>query len=219
MLLSRRHRRQGDPAQAPEQDLLPDLRRRARGGPRGRRQGVPARLRLVLPLLPRPRALPRPRHDRHRAAAVRRRRRRRSQLRRPPDAVALGPQGPQHRQRVEPTGTQFLQAVGAAEALAPLQPNDRARGPRRAHPGRRGGVLLHRRRHHQRRGVLGSRSTPPATSSCRWSSSSRTTATPSRSRSRCNTAGGSISKLVRRLPRPAHRRKWTAATRWRRTTR
>ena len=56
-------------------------------------QGLPSRLRLVLHLLPRSRALSRPRHDGHRAAALRRRRGRRPQLRRPPDALALGAQG------------------------------------------------------------------------------------------------------------------------------
>ena len=66
-------------------------------GPRGRArrrlQGLPPRLRLVLHLLSRPGALPRPGHDRHRAAPLGRGRGRRSQLRRPPDAVPLGPQG------------------------------------------------------------------------------------------------------------------------------
>src|SRR5688572_25163566 len=36
------HRRQGNPAQAAEQDLLPDQRRRARGDPRRRRYGAAA---------------------------------------------------------------------------------------------------------------------------------------------------------------------------------
>ena len=61
-------------------------------------QGVPPDLRLVLHLLPRPRALPGPRHDGHRAAALGGGRGGRPQLRRPSDAVALGPQGAQHRQ-------------------------------------------------------------------------------------------------------------------------
>src|SRR5437899_11038554 len=52
-------RRSGDPAQAPEQDLLPDLGRRARGGARRRRPGAAPQLRLVLPLLPRARTTPR----------------------------------------------------------------------------------------------------------------------------------------------------------------
>src|SRR5258708_5676621 len=78
-------RRQGAPSKAPEQDLLPDLRRGTRGGAGSRGEAPPARVRLVLHLLPRPGALSRPRHDRHRDVAFRRRRRRRSQLRRPPD--------------------------------------------------------------------------------------------------------------------------------------
>ena len=49
-----------------------------RGRPRRRGQGVPPRLRLVLYLLSRSGALPRPGHDRHRAAPLRRRRGRRS---------------------------------------------------------------------------------------------------------------------------------------------
>ena len=49
-------RRQGDPAQAAEQDLLPDQRRRPRGGPGGGGHGAAPGLRLVLRLLPRPRA-------------------------------------------------------------------------------------------------------------------------------------------------------------------
>src|SRR5262245_60983646 len=51
-------RRQGDPAQAPEQDLLSDQRRRARGGPDRRRPPPAAGARLVLSLLPRPGSLP-----------------------------------------------------------------------------------------------------------------------------------------------------------------
>ena len=65
-------RRQGNPAQEPEPDLLPDQRRRARGGPGRGRHGPEARLRLVPPVLPRPRALPDARHDAARDAARRR---------------------------------------------------------------------------------------------------------------------------------------------------
>ena len=61
-----------------------------------------ARLRLVLSLLPRPRALPDARRDAARDAPGARRREGRSELRRPPDAVALGPQAAQHRLAVEP---------------------------------------------------------------------------------------------------------------------
>src|SRR2546422_11120251 len=84
-------RRPGDPAQAPEQDLLPDIGRRPRGGARRRRQGAAPHVRLVLSLLPRPRPVPRPRHDVDGDAAVGRRRGRRPELGWPPNAVALGP--------------------------------------------------------------------------------------------------------------------------------
>ena len=96
-------------------------------------------LRLVLPLLSRPRALPRPRHDADRAVAVGGRRRRRSQLGRPPDAVALGSQGPEHRQRVEPdrhpvpAGGRVRRGVAALLSQMPASAR-----PRRVVPGRRG---------------------------------------------------------------------------------
>ena len=47
-----------DPAQAPAEDLLPDFGRRPRGLAGGRGAGPASRLRLVLPLLSRSRALP-----------------------------------------------------------------------------------------------------------------------------------------------------------------
>ena len=54
------------------------------------------------PVLPRPRAVPAARRDAARDAAAGGRRARRPELRRPPDAVALGPQAAQHRVAVEP---------------------------------------------------------------------------------------------------------------------
>ena len=177
-------RRQGDPAQAPEQDLLPDLRGRARGRARGRLQGLPPRLRLVLHLLPRPGALPRSRHDRHRAAAVGGRRRRRPQLRRPPDAVPLGPQGAEYRQRLQPDRHSVPPGGRAAPRHGCATPasrgfrtgSSRSRGTRWCSAPPATGPPA--------KGSSGRRSTPPPTSSCRWSSWWRTTATPSRCRSR-----------------------------------
>src|SRR6266699_2549844 len=84
------HRRQGDSAQAAEQDLLPDLRRRARSRAGGRRESAPPRIRLVFSLLSRPRALSEPRHDPHRDVPLRGRRGRRSERAGPPDAFPLG---------------------------------------------------------------------------------------------------------------------------------
>ena len=78
-----------------------------------------AGLRLVLSLLPRPRAVPPAGHDAARRCCSRPSAARDDpQLGRAPDAEPLGPQEAQHRLRSSsPTGTQFLQAVGAAEAL------------------------------------------------------------------------------------------------------
>ena len=156
---------------------------------------LPPGLRLVLHLLPRPRALPRPRHDRHRAAALRRRRGRRSQLRRPADAAPLGPQGPQHRQRLQPDRHPVPPGRRLRGGVAPLQ---RDRGHRRAATS---GSRATRSSSAPpatappARASSGSRSTPPATSSCRSSTWSRTTGTRSRSRSRST-------------PRAARSRSW-----------
>ena len=73
-------RRQGNPAQEPEPDLLPDQRCRARSGARRGRHDAQGRIRLVLSLLPRPRALPRPRRHAVRDVPERRRREGRSRV-------------------------------------------------------------------------------------------------------------------------------------------
>ena len=54
-----------------------------------------------------------------------------------------------------PTGTQFLQAVGARRRGCATPRSTGIAEPRRADPGRRGRALHHRRRHHQRGRVLG----------------------------------------------------------------
>src|SRR3989441_8779760 len=101
-------RRPRDPAQAPEQDLLPDIGCRPRGGARRRRQGAAPHVRLVLSLLPRPRPVPRPRHDADGDAAFGRRRGRRPEFGWPSDAVPLGPQGAPHRSEEHTSELQSL---------------------------------------------------------------------------------------------------------------
>src|SRR5439155_17010119 len=83
-------RRRGDPAQAPEQDLLPDQRGGPRGGPD--RGGPPAAAGagLVLPVLPRPGPLPAARRPASRDVSRSRGIVGRSRERRPADAEPLG---------------------------------------------------------------------------------------------------------------------------------
>ena len=118
--------RQGDPAQEPEPDLLPDQRRRPRGGARRGRPDAQAGVRLVL--------------SRTTATArsasqlgmtplemllARGRREGRPELRRPPDAVALGPQGAQHRLAVEPDRHAVPAGGRRRRGRRPLQPRHR----------------------------------------------------------------------------------------------
>ena len=161
--------------------------------------GPPAGLRLVLPLLPRPRALPAARRDgRRRCSTKRSARRIDPALRRPADAEPLGAQGRSTSSpSSSPTGTQFLQAVGCAEAS--LRAAQTRRRPRASH-GDEVVYVSHRATAPPAKASSGSRSTRRAISSCRSSTWSKTTATRSRCRSRSTRRAASISKLVRSFP-------------------
>ena len=150
-----------------------------------RRQGAPPGLRLVLPLLPRPRALPRPRHDRRPSSCS------------PPSARPTTPtpaagrcrrhwghKDAQHRQRLEPHRHPVPPGRRLRRGVAAVLRDRGHRGPRRGRSRATRSSSAPPATAPPARASSGRRSTPPATSSCRSSSWSRTTATPSRSRSR-----------------------------------
>ena len=145
-----------------------------------------AGLRLVLPVLPRSRAVPAARHDAARDVARRRRREGRSELARPPDAVALGPHGAQHRVGVERDRHAGAAGRRRRRSRHDLQPRHASiPGSRRALSRRRESSTSRSATARRAKASSGKRSTSPARDSCRCSSSSRTTATRSRCRSRC----------------------------------
>ena len=179
-------RRQGDPAQEPEPDLLPDQRRRTRGDPHRRRHAAQAGLRLVLSLLPRSRALPGARRHAVRHAARRRSARRTI----PPPAAArcrrTGATTTLHIvSQSSPTGTQCLQAIGCAEA-GRLYERVTDIPDREEHFTHDEVTYVSLGDGSDQRGrVLGVAERRLPDRACRSSSSSRTTATRSPSRSKC----------------------------------
>ena len=149
------HRRQGNSAQEPEPDLLPDQRRRARSRADRGRHAPAAGLRLVLSLLSRSRAVPDARHDVARDAARRRRREGRSEFGRPPDAVALGTQEAQHPVAGQPDRHAVPARGRRRRSRHDLRARHRDRRSQRAVPFRRDHLSVDRRRRDQRRRVLG----------------------------------------------------------------
>ena len=173
-------RRQGDPAQAPEQDLLPDLGRRPRGGALRRRDGAEAGVRLVLPVLPRPRALPRAGRDARPRCSTRRSARPTTPTRAAGRCRATGAtsRSTSSRRRRRPARSSSRPwAAPRRRCARGCSTSPRAFRTTRSCSSRPATAR-------RARASSGSRSTRRATSSCRSSTSSRTTATPSPSRSR-----------------------------------
>ena len=130
-------RRQGDPAQEPEPELLPDQRCGTRGYSGRGRDGAPARPRLGVSVLSRPRARSGPRRDGDRHAPERGGRPRRSAFRRPPDAHPLELRPSPHRLPVERLHHTVPPCRGGRRGRRPAPAQCGAR-PGRAGPGGRG---------------------------------------------------------------------------------
>ena len=112
-------RRPRDHAAEADPGVLPDLGRRPRGAAARPRPRAATRLRLVLPLLPRPGADARPRHHPRDDPAAGGGQRRRPVVRRAPDAGALGLRRPERRHAVEPDG-EPVPARGGVRGGGPL---------------------------------------------------------------------------------------------------
>ena len=197
-------RRQGNPAQEPEPDLLPDQRRRPRGGPRRRRPDAasPATtgsipyyrdraLCLALGVTPLEMLLA----ARRRARTIRPR---------------GGRQMPSHWghtalnivSRIEPDRhAGACRPSAAPRPASALQPRRRRfRIATTRFQRRRDHLRLARRRRHQRRRVLGGAEHRLPASSCRCCSWSRTTATRSRCRSKCRPPAATSRGWSSRFP-------------------
>ena len=192
--------RQGNPAQKSEPDLLPDQRRRPRSGARRGRPRRSIRLRLVLSVLPRSRAVPAARRDAARDAARGGRREGRSELRRPADAVALGPHRATTscRARARPARRCCMRSARPKPASSTAACR-RFRIASRA-SSRTKSPTSRSARARRAKASSGKRSTPPAPSSCRCCSWSRTTATRSRCRSKCRRRAATSRGSCDRFP-------------------
>ena len=178
--------RQGDPAQEPEPDLLPDQRRRARGGPRrgGALRCGPATTGSTRTTAT-ARSAWRSASRRTRCCSRRSAPTDDPASRRPADAVALGPQRLQHRLAGQPD-RHAVPAGGRLRRGRPLLPAPRPTFPtasRASTPTRSSTCRSARAR--PPRASSGNRSTRRAASGCRSSTSSRTTATRSPCRWKC----------------------------------
>ena len=145
-------RRQGDPAQAAEPDLLPDLRRGTRGRPGRGGPAAEAGRGLVLLLLPGPGALPGSRNELRRHAPPGGGRSRGPAVRGPADAVSLGVEGAEHRLHLEPHRHAIPECGRVRRSRLADGADPGARGSRRARRNRHGDL---RGRDDQRRRVLG----------------------------------------------------------------
>ncbi len=122
-------------------------------------------------------------------------------LRRPADAVALGPQGASTSSRSRARPARSACRRSAAPKPGHLyETGHRHRGARGALPRRRSRLPVARRRHDERGRVLGVAQLRLPRHACRSSTSSRTTATRSRSRSKCRRPAATSPSSSRRSP-------------------
>ena len=134
-------------------------------------------------------------------------------VRRPPDAVALGPPRAQHRlagqpdRHAVPAGGRLRRGRRCSTSASTDIPDREDALPRR-----RGHLRLDRRRRDERRRVLGVAEHRVHAAAAGASTWSRTTATRSRCPVEVQTPGGDISQLVASFPGPARAAASTAPT-------